>query len=125
MIASALITFREGLEAALIVGILLGYLVRIKQNSLARYVWIGTGLATGASAAAAIVLQAIGVGLEEPYEQIFEGTTMLIAVIILTWMIFWMRNQSRFMKQELESKSRQRLSSSQYSLRPVLLCCVA
>lgn len=104
MIASALITFREGLEAALIVGILLGYLIRIKQHSLARYVWIGTFLATIVSAAVALVLQAIGVGLEEPYEQIFEGSTMLIAVIILTWMIFWMRYQSRFMKQDLESK---------------------
>lgn len=104
MIASALITFREGLEAALIVGILLGYLVRIKQNSLARYVWMGTVLAAVVSAATAIILEAIGVGLEEPYEQIFEGTTMLIAVIILTWMIFWMRYQSRFMKQHLEKQ---------------------
>lgn len=112
MIASALITFREGLEAALIVGILLGYLIRIKQNPLARFVWLGTIFAAVVSAAAAIILQAIGVGLEEPYEQIFEGTTMLIAVVILTWMIFWMRYQSRFMKQDLESKVKIALSGS-------------
>lgn len=110
MIASALITFREGLEAALIVGIVLGYLIRIKQNSLTRYVWGGTILAAAASAAIAIILQAIGVGLEEPYEQIFEGTTTLIAVVILTWMIFWMRYQSRFLKQDLETKVKSALS---------------
>lgn len=110
MIASALITFREGLEAALIVGILLGCLIRIRQYPLARYVWFGTILATIVSAAAAIILQTIGVGLEEPYEQIFEGSTMLIAVVILTWMIFWMRYQSRFMKRDLENQVQTALS---------------
>jgi high-affinity iron transporter len=113
MIASALITFREGLEAALIVGILLGYLTRIKQNALARYVWLGAALAGIFSAATAMVLQALGVGLEEPYEQIFEGGTMLVAVIILTWMIFWMRYQSRFIKRDLENKVQTAISRRQ------------
>ncbi|MCC7165625.1 MAG: FTR1 family protein [Anaerolineae bacterium] len=42
--------------------------------------------------------------LEEPYEQIFEGTMMLLAVAVLTWMIFWMRYQGRFMKRDLEHR---------------------
>lgn len=104
MLAAGLITFREGLEAALIVGIVLGYLVKIGQHRQVRYAWAGVLAAFAVSIAAAIGLQIIGANLEEPYEQIFEGSMMLLAVVILTWMIFWMRYQGRFIKRDLERK---------------------
>ena len=51
----------------------------------------------------AVILTSFGLSLEETAEQIFEGITMLIAAGILTWMIFWMSKQARFLKSELEA----------------------
>jgi high-affinity iron transporter len=110
MLPAAIITFREGLEAALIVGIVLGYLIRIGQGARLRFAWAGVISAAAASIGIALALQWIGAELEEPYEQIFEGTTMLVAVGILTWMIFWMRYQARFMKMNLEQKVKSALT---------------
>lgn len=102
--AAILITFREGLEAALIVGIVIGYLHRIGRAERAPLAWLGVGAATALSAALALVMNRIGATLAEPYEQLFEGTTMLVAVAVLTWMIFWMRYQARFIKRDLETR---------------------
>ncbi len=102
MIAAALITLREGLEAALIVGIVLGYLRRIEHRSGRRYVWLGVFGASVISVAAAAVIQSIGLELDGRAEELFEGTTMILAVAVLTWMIFWMRYQGRLIKSSLE-----------------------
>ncbi len=110
MLAAGLITFREGLEAALIVGIVLGYLVKVGQARQTRWAWVGVAVALTVSILATILLFIIGMSLEEPYEQIFEGTMMLLAVLILTWMIFWMRYQGRYMKRDLESRVQSTLS---------------
>jgi high-affinity iron transporter len=104
MLSASLITFREGLEAALIVGILLGYLFRSRQQSQVRIAWAGVLAALGVSLVAAVGLELLGASLKEPYEQMFEGTMMLLAVGVLTWMIFWMRYQGRFLKRDLEHK---------------------
>lgn len=111
MLATGLITFREGLEAALIVGILMSYLIKIGQRGQLRFAWAGVITAVLASIGVAFVLEWIGASLEEPYEQIFEGTTMLLAVVVLTWMIFWMRYQGRFMKRDLELKMHTAITS--------------
>lgn len=103
-LAAVLIAFREGVEAALIVGILVGYLKRIGRSDRAPLAWIGVAAALALSAALALMMNRVGATLETPYEQLFEGTTMLIAVAVLTWMIFWMRYQARFMKRELEAR---------------------
>ena len=102
MLSALLIALREGLEAALIVGIVLGYLKRIGRNDRLRYAWAGVGIAVTLSALIAIAMHLIGTELATPFEQIFEGTTMVLAVIVLTWMIFWMRYQARFIKSDLE-----------------------
>ena len=102
--AATLITFREGLEAALIVGIVIGYLVKISQGRRIRTAWAGVAAAVVASFLVAFGIQAVGAELKEPGEQIFEGTTMFIAVGVLTWMIFWMRSQARFLKGALEKE---------------------
>jgi len=102
MLASFLLALREGLEAALIIGIVLGALRKLQRNDLAPTVWAGVGSAIIVSFAAGIGLYAIGVELEGQAEQIFEGLTMLLAASVLTWMIFWMNRQSHTIKADLE-----------------------
>jgi high-affinity iron transporter len=104
MIAAALITLREGLEAALIVGIVLGYLRRISHPAGRRLVWFGVAVATAGSVAVTFGIQAIGLQLDGRAEQLFEGATMVLAVAVLTWMIFWMRYQARLIKTSLEQE---------------------
>ena len=102
MAAAALIALREGLEAALIVGIVLGYLRRIGYLEGRRSVWVGVIAAVFASVGLAILIQLVGTELEGRAEKIFEGATMFLAVGVLTWMIFWMRYQARLIKPSLE-----------------------
>ena len=106
MAAAALIALREGLEAALIVGIVLGYLRRIGYLEGRRSVWVGVLVAVVASLGLAFVIQLVGMELEGRAEEIFEGTTMFLAVGVLTWMIFWMRSQARLIKTSLERNVR-------------------
>lgn len=104
MVALTLIALREGLEAALIVGIVLGYLQKTGQRAGQRYAWAGVLGAAVVSGALAAAIQAVGAELEGPAEQIFEGTTMALAVIVLTWMIFWMHSQARSLKSTIEAR---------------------
>jgi high-affinity iron transporter len=102
MLPTYLLSLREGLEAALIIGIVLGAVSKIRRNDLSPAVWLGTISAVGVSILTALLLTAFGLSLEERSEEIFEGITMLLAAGILTWMIFWMGKQARFLKSELE-----------------------
>ena len=102
MLPSYLLSLREGLEAALIIGIVLGTLRKIRRTDLSPVLWLGTWTAFVVSAMIAILLTQFGLKLEDPAEAIFEGFTMLVAAGILTWMIFWMSQQSRTLKSELE-----------------------
>jgi high-affinity iron transporter len=101
---SGLLTgLREGVEAALIVSIVITYLVRTGRSDQVGRVWIGTGLAAALSLIFGIVIYNTVGAFEEPYEQIFEGTTLLIAAGVVTWMLFWMRRQARSVKGELQA----------------------
>ena len=101
---SGLLTgLREGVEAALIVSIVLAYLTRTGRGEGAARVWLGTGLAAAVSLVVGIVLFNTVGAFEEPYEQIFEGTTMLVAAAVVTWMLFWMRRQAASVKGELHA----------------------
>ena len=106
MLASGLITLREGLEAALIVGIVLSVLRRLGHTDQARVVWAGVATAVGASVAAGLAIHRLGVAFEGRGEEIFEGATMLLAAVVLTWMIFWMQRQGRQIQTELEQDVR-------------------
>jgi high-affinity iron transporter len=103
MLPSYLLSLREGIEAALIIGILLGALQKIRRPEFAPAVWFGTLSATGLSILVAILLTSLGLEMEDPGEAIFEGFTMVIAAGLLTWMIFWMSRQARFLKANLEA----------------------
>ena len=102
MLASFLLSLREGLEAALIIGIVLGVLLKIKRTDLNRTVWMGVGAAVGLSVLVALALESLGMEFEGVGEEIFEGVAMLLAAGILTWMIFWMSGQAKNIKTELE-----------------------
>lgn len=102
MLAAGLITLREGLEASLIVGIVLGYLKKIGRQDRQGYVWSGVIAAVLASLLLAFGLQIVGAQLQGTAEEIFEGATTFLAVGVLTYMIFLMRYQARFIKQALE-----------------------
>ena len=102
MLPTFLLSLREGLEAALIIGIVLGAVSKIHRKDLTPSVWLGALSAIVVSILTAIILTTFGMSLEGEAEMIFEGITMLIAAGILTWMIFWMGKQARFLKSELE-----------------------
>jgi high-affinity iron transporter len=103
MLPTYLLSLREGLEAALVIGIVLGAVSKIRRDDLKSTVWLGILSAIGVSILTAIVLTFLGMSLKDPAEAIFEGITMLIAAGILTWMIFWMGKQARFLKSEIEA----------------------
>ncbi len=102
MLPSYLLSLREGLEAALIIGIVLGALRKIRRTDLAPALWLGTLAAVGVSILSAILLTLFGLSLQGPAEKIYEGITMFLAAGILTWMIFWMSTQAKNLKGEIE-----------------------
>ena len=102
MLPSYLLSLREGIEAALIIGIVIGALRKIRRTDLVPALWWGVLSAAVVSALAAVLLTSFGLELEGPAEPIYEGATMLLAAGILTWMIFWMSQQARTLKSELE-----------------------
>jgi high-affinity iron transporter len=106
MFPSFLLSLREGLEAALIIGIVLGALSQVKRSDLKSAIWLGAGIAIAVSLVGAVALTLLGAKFEGRAEEIFEGVAMLMAAGILTWMIFWMRSHARTLKQDLESNVR-------------------
>jgi high-affinity iron transporter len=102
LLPSYLLSLREGIEAALIIGIVIGAVRKINRTDLTSAIWFGALSALIVSGLAAILLTRFGLELEGTAEPIFEGFTMLLAAGILTWMIFWMNQQSRALKSELE-----------------------
>ena len=111
--AAALVMLREGLEAALIVAILLGYLRKIGQSVHARYVRGGVAAAIAASAGLAGLFRLVAGGFEGRNEALFEGVVLLAAVVVLTSMILWMQSQARHIKGQLERQVQQALSTGQ------------
>src|ERR687892_702668 len=102
--ASFVIALREGIEAALIVSIVLAYLKQLGATDRSRLVWWGTGVAVALSIAVGTAVFAAGAEFEGRTEEIFEGLVTLAAVGVLTWMIFWMRRQGARIRSELQEK---------------------
>jgi high-affinity iron transporter len=95
---------REGVEAALIVAIILAYLVRSGNGAHVGKVWLGAGLAIVVSVVVGAVIFATVRSFAEPYEQIFEGVAMLVAAAVVTWMLFWMRRTAANLRGELHAR---------------------
>jgi high-affinity iron transporter len=120
MFANFLIGLREGLEASLIVGILIAYLVKTDRRSHIRYVWIGVGVALLVSVAFGVALNLTKQALTFEAKETFGGVMSLIAVGFVTWMIFWMRRTARSIKGELEGRI-----DSALEMGPITLAVVA
>jgi len=104
MIGQYLIAFREVLEAALITSIVLAYLIRAGKHSLSRYIWYGVAAAVAASAVLGASIWLIYGTLQEEAAALFEGTAALIAVAVLSSMIYWMATKGKELKAEVEKR---------------------
>jgi len=104
MLGNFLIGLREGLEAALVVSILVTYLVRTNRQQYVRFVTYGVASAVIFSAIVGTVLQLIEQSLSETVEPIFAGTISILAVGFVTWMIFWMKKSSRTLSGDLRNR---------------------
>jgi high-affinity iron transporter len=103
LLSGLLTGLREGVEAALIVSIILAYLAKTGNQRHFGKIWLGAGAAVAVSIVVGVVLlQTIG-GFEEPAEQIFEGFAMVIAASVVTWMLFWMRRTAANIKGSLQA----------------------
>ncbi len=107
MLGQYLITFREVLEAALVVSIVTAYMLRTEKLHLTRYIWWGVGLATVASVASGLAVALAYGGLSEASEKLFEGLAALVAVAVLTTMIVWMALAGRRVEQDIRERTRE------------------
>ena len=110
MFSALLLSLREGLEAALIIGIVLAALKKIKRTDLRPWAWGGVLAAVLLSLTVSFLLDRLGVSFQGKVEQIFEGLAMLSAAALLTWMILWMQRHSASLKTELEAQTAQAAS---------------
>ncbi len=104
MFASFIITFREALEAALIVGVIYAYLAKINKSSLSRYLFIGALGGIFASFSLALVFRMISSEFKGTGEAVFEAFFGIFAAVVLTYMVFWMAKNSRMIKGDVLEK---------------------
>jgi len=125
MLSTFLIALREGLEAALIVGILVAYVVKTDRRNLLAPVWSGVALALAASFALGGFLSFTSAELSERGEQFFAGTTSFLAVGLVTWMVFWMKRAARTLRDELHGKVDNALSAGPLAIAAAAFFAVA
>jgi high-affinity iron transporter len=99
-----LIMVREGFEAALVVAIVFAYLRRIRRLDLSRAVWQGVAIAAAVSVALGVVVHVTIGNLDGAARLRAFAAISLLALGVLTWMVFWMRRQSRAIKSDLEHR---------------------
>jgi high-affinity iron transporter len=109
--SSLLIGLREGLEAALVVGILVAFLVRTDRKDRLKVLWLGVGAAIAVSLAVGAILEFTAANLSDAALETFVGITSLVTVAFVTTMVFWMQRTARHMKADLEGHLRTALAA--------------
>ncbi|WP_431926658.1 iron uptake transporter permease EfeU [Nonomuraea jabiensis] len=104
MFASYLIGLREGLEATLVVSVLVAFLVKSDRKDKLPQVWTGVGAAVALSVGFGALLTFTAAHLGHTGQELFDAITSLLAVVFVTWMIFWMRRAARALSGELRGK---------------------
>jgi len=105
VLTTFVIGLREGLEAALIVGIIAAFIIRRGDRHALRPMWWGVAAAVALSAGGAIALHVANRSLTLGAREVMEGALTLVAVVGITYMIVWMRRHSAALKADLESKA--------------------
>lgn len=113
MLAPFLIMLREGLEAALIVGIIAGYLNKSGRRAWLPAVWIGVFLAVAMSLFVGALLQVMSASFPQKLQELFEAIVGIVAVVVLLSMVLWMRKAARSMGRELRASVDKALASEQ------------
>ena len=116
MLSNALIGLREGLEAALVVSILVAFLVRSDRREALPKVWAGVVVAVGLSVAVGALLTFTSNAMSFEAQEAFGGGMSIIAVGFVTWMIFWMRRTARALSGELRDKLEQALQIGSWAV---------
>ena len=124
LLGNFLIGLREGLEAALVVSILVAYLVKSERRHLLSRIWIGVGIAVGISLAFGFALTFGPKGLTFEAQELIGGLLSIIAVGFVTWMIFWMARAARSISGELRSQIDHSAEAKPWSLVVVAMLAV-
>jgi len=104
MLSTFIIALREGLEAALIIGILVAYILKTDRRHLLAPLWSGVAAAIVGSIGLGLILSKTSEELTERAEKLFVGTTSFLAVALVTWMVFWMKRTARTLRSDLHGK---------------------
>ncbi len=104
MLSTLLIAMREGLEASLIIGILVAYIIRTDRKSSLPFLWLGVALAVTLSLGLGAFLSYSSTQMTTKGEEIFAGVSSLAAVALVSWMVFWMKNHARGLRDSLHSQ---------------------